>query len=79
MTTISEISTHKAVRVGDEIQIILKGFKDPFPGGFDLSCPDELLYTIPARNEDDVFSIMEGFIATNGYLTADFKREMNHQ
>tara|TARA_R110002124_G_scaffold212856_2_gene378931 strand:+ start:9688 stop:11475 length:1788 start_codon:yes stop_codon:yes gene_type:complete len=49
---IKQISTHKAVRNGDKIDIISKGFEIG-----DLKYSDEVLYSIPTENEEDLMSI----------------------
>lgn len=51
---LAENNTHKAVQNGNVIDIILKGFTIE-----DYSCKDELLYSIPMANIDDLFDIFE--------------------
>ena len=58
---IQEISTHKAIREGNEIHIIQKGLTIDE----EVFSKDELLYKIPAGNEDDVFAIMERYEEDN--------------
>lgn len=49
-----EISTHKAVRNGDKIDIISKGFEVD-----DLKIDDEKLYSIRYENKDDLLQIFD--------------------
>ena len=67
-----EIDTHKAVKDGDKIKIYMKDFD------FEHNKPgkDELLYTIPAENEDDLLPIFEGFKEENKHLMAEANKEM---
>ena len=53
-TILQQNSTHKAVKVEDKIQIIIKGFEIE-----DLKYDDEYLYSIPADQEEDLFAIFE--------------------
>ena len=62
---IKEISTHKAVRNGDKIDIISKGFEIE-----DLKYSDEVLYSIPAENEEDLMSIFDNLQEENRILLA---------
>lgn len=67
MKTLSEISTHKAIKTATNIEIIEKGLHLG-----DLHYEDELLYTIPLENEDDVFAIMERYEENNRCNVAEF-------
>ena len=58
--TIKEISTHKAVKTEKGINIVIKGFCSG-----EYSCEDELLYTIPLDQIDDVDHIMERYEEDN--------------
>lgn len=78
---INQISTHKAVKNGNKIDIILKGISIPvgykYPNG-DVEkegffMADEFLYSIPAENEDDLFSIFESLEEENRINVAEFK------
>jgi hypothetical protein len=81
---IAQISTHKAVKNGNVIEIWLKGLVIPvgykYPNGevntehFELK--GELLYTIPAENEDDVFAIMERYEEDNRCNLNDLNNEL---
>jgi hypothetical protein len=67
MTIIADISTHKAVKVDGKINVYLKGFS---MGVHELSeetieFEDELLYTLPLENEDDILPMFEGFKENN--------------
>lgn len=70
---IKQISTHKAVQTAKNIQIILKGFKI---GSYE--CKDELLYTIPNDQLDDVFSIMERHSEDNRINLAEANNSFNY-
>jgi len=67
---IQEISTHKAVRNGDKIDIVLKGIQYE-----DLNIADEKLYSIPAEQEDDLLSIFDNLEETNRVLRAEAQSE----
>lgn len=54
MKILQQISTHKAVRNGNFIDIILKGFEID-----DLKFEDEKLYSIPLENKDDLLAIFD--------------------
>lgn len=77
---ISEISTHKAVKNGNQIDIILKGISIPigykYPNGSveaeGFYTKEELLYSIPATESDDVFAIMERYQEDNRINLAEF-------
>ena len=60
MKIIADISTHKAVKVGDKIKVYLKGFTID-----ELVFEDELLYTISLENEDDILPIFEALKENN--------------
>jgi len=78
MKIIQQISTHKAVQEGSEIKIYLKGM-DPEALALDGTklCDDEciekypewfqdeLLYSIPSCQKDDVCAIMERYEEDN--------------
>ena len=55
MKVLKENNTHKAVKNSKKIDIISKGFE--FNG---IEFKDELLYSIPLENEDDLLPIFEG-------------------
>jgi hypothetical protein len=70
-------NTHKAVRNGNQIDIIIKGFTIPAGEfGQEYSSPDEYLYSIPAENEDDLFAIFERLDEDNRINVAEFKAAM---
>jgi hypothetical protein len=88
MKIIKSISTHKAVKDGKEIKIYLKGMSidEVAPDGTKLweegsleKYPDwfkdELLYTIPVEDEDDVFAIMERYEEDNRCNVAELNGE----
>ena len=68
---LQEISTHKAVKKGDKIYIYIKGM--PIENAEDKRLAkkyphwfkDELIRTIPAENEDDLFYIFENYEEEN--------------
>ena len=60
MKTLKEISTHKAIKATNEIQIWEKGIIID-----DLIIPDAYLYSIPLENKDDLFSIFERYEEDN--------------
>jgi len=60
-------STHKAVKNGNKIDIVLKGFKIE-----DLEYKDEKLYSIPLENKDDLFCIFENLDETNRINVYEF-------
>ena len=64
-------ATHKAVKVGDKIQIWLKGIEFE-----DLVIPDERLYSINVENEDDLFAIFERLDEDNRVNIAEFMDSM---
>ena len=78
MKVLKQISTHKAIRNGNNIDIFLRGFdlNTIAPDGnklFEQSdlnrypqwFKDELLYTIPFSRVDDLFAIFERFEEDN--------------
>jgi len=69
MRIIEEISTHKAVKNNGVIEIILKGCE-----GYSI---DEVMYTIPLEEEDDVFAIMERYEEDNRCNVAEWVTEMS--
>ena len=69
---IKEISTHKAVRNGDKIDIISKGFEIG-----DLKYSDEVLYSIPTENEEDLMSIFDNLQEENRILLAQANGEFS--
>ena len=71
MTIISQISTHKAVKENGYISIYQKGFT-----AGELHFEDELLYTIPLDEVDDVFAIMERYEEDNRCNLAEFLEEV---
>lgn len=81
---ISEISTHKAVKNGNRIDIILKGISIPvgykYPNGEveaeGFFTPDELLYSIPAEDADDVDAIMERYEEDNRINLAELNNSL---
>lgn len=71
---LQENSTHKAVLNGEMIDIFSKGFdvEESAPGAADdLHYKDELLYSIPADQSDDLLSIFDAFDETNRCNVAD--------
>lgn len=64
-------STHKAVKADNEIKIYIKGFE--FDG---LVIEDELLYSISAENEDDLFEIFERLDENNRVNVAELYSEI---
>ena len=78
MKIIADISTHKAVKVGDKIKVYLKGFSMDVHEASEetIEFEDELLYTISLENEDDILPIFEAlkennrinFVEANGAL-----------
>lgn len=52
--TIQEINTHKAIKENGMINIYVKGFSID-----ELTFEDELLYSIPLEDKDDLFAIFE--------------------
>lgn len=69
---IQEISTHKAVKTKLGINITLKGFC--FDG---YSCKDEILYTIPLNEIDDVDYILERYREGNRINMNEFINSIN--
>lgn len=67
MRIIKEITTHKAVLIGNEIHIIQKGITFE-----ELAFPDEPLYKILADQEDDVEAIMERYEEDNRVMCQEF-------
>ena len=70
MRIVQEISTHKAVATPTGIDIIVKGYKSEV-----ISWEDEVLYSIPLENEEDVWAIMEGFKEQNRINLAEANQE----
>ena len=64
---IQQISTHKAIKTKNGINIVLKGFTVG-----DYSCKDELLYTISHSEIDDVDSIMDRYDEDNRVNISEF-------
>ena len=64
-----EISTHKAVRNGDKIDIISKGIEID-----DLKFNDEKLYSIPYENIDDLLPIFDGLEENNRINLYGYKK-----
>lgn len=60
-------STHKAVKNGNKIDIVIKGFKID-----DLEYKDEKLYSIPLENKDDLFAIFENLDEINRINVYEF-------
>lgn len=54
MAILKEISTHKAIKNNNSIDIILKGFEID-----ELKFEDEKLYSIPLENKDDLLAIFD--------------------
>jgi hypothetical protein len=67
MTIIADISTHKAVKENGKISVYLKGFSMDIHETSDVTIDfeDELLYTLPLENEDDILPMFEGFKENN--------------
>ena len=63
-----EISTHKAVRNGDKIDIISKGIEID-----DLKFNDEKLYSIPYENIDDLLPIFDGLEENNRINLSEYE------
>jgi len=80
---LQEISTHKAVKKGDKIYIYIKGM--PIKNAEDRSLAkqyphwfkDELIRTIPAENEDDLFYIFENYEEENRSNLSGYARGGN--
>jgi hypothetical protein len=75
---LKEISTHKAVKECNYINIYIKGFTLPesYPGANDsLSYKDELIDRLPLDREDDLFSIFENFEENNRVMVAEANAE----
>lgn len=64
---IKENSTHKAVRENGRINIYTKGFYIE-----DLHYSDELIYSVPEEDEDDLFAIFERFDEDNRVNVSEF-------
>jgi len=71
MKILQENSTHKAVVNGNQIDISIKGFEID-----DLKFDDELIYSIPLENEDDLMAIFERFDEDNRCNMAEFNAQM---
>lgn len=77
---LQEISTHKAVKKGDKIYIYIKGM--PIENAEDKRLAkkyphwfkDELIRTIPAENEDDLFYIFENYEEENRINLSGYAR-----
>jgi hypothetical protein len=77
---LQEISTHKAVKKGDKIYIYIKGM--PIENAEDKRLAkkyphwyeDELIRTIPAENEDDLFYIFENLQEENRINLSGYAR-----
>ena len=63
MKILKENKTHKAVKTNGKINIVLKGIKID-----DLVFRDEILYSIPLENEEDLLCIFEQIEEENRYL-----------
>jgi hypothetical protein len=80
---LQEISTHKAVKKGDKIYIYIKGM--PIENAEDKRLAkkyphwyeDELIRTIPAENEDDLFYIFENLQEENRINLSGYARGGN--
>lgn len=78
---LEEISTHKAIKKGDKIYIYIKGMeiRDAEDKEDAKRHPewykDELIDTIPAENEDDLFSIFESLKEQNRINLAEANAE----
>ena len=75
-STLKEISTHKAVEENGVIKIYLKGFsiKAKVVNGVyypEYSCEDELLYTLPTEEEENLLSIFERYEEDNRVNVAE--------
>ncbi len=67
MKILQQISTHKAVKENGVINIYLKGLDLE-----DLHYDDELLWTIPLSDKDDLFAIFERLEENNRCNVAEF-------
>ena len=81
MKTLKEISTHIAILENGVINIYSKGltpedldewFVKKYPDVF----KDELLWTIPIGNEDDLFAIFDNLEENNRCNVDEFENEM---
>jgi len=70
---LKENSTHKAVQDGNRIKIYSKGFSIE-----EMTWPDIFLYSIPAKNEDDLFEIFEQYDEENRINVAEFTEEIKN-
>lgn len=70
--TIKEISTHKAVKENGVINIYISGFDCG-----SLHFDDELIYTIPLENEEDLFAIFERLEENNRCNVAEANAEFS--
>jgi len=70
MNNLKEITTHKAVRNGNMIDIIEKGFEIE-----DLKFTDEVLYSISYEDKDNLFYIFDNLTETNRILLAQANGE----
>ncbi len=71
---VKEISTHKAVKENGAINIYTKGLD--FEG---LHTDDELIYTIPLEDEDDLFAIFERLEENNRINRNEFATFQTHE
>jgi len=72
MKTLKEISTHKAVKENGVINIYSKGLDFE-----DYHSDDELLWTIPLEDEDDLFAIFERLEENNRCNVAEANEALN--
>lgn len=69
-TLLQQNSTHVARRNGDLIDICIKALVFE-----DMSFPEEHLYSIPAKNEDDLLAIFERLDENNRINLAEANQE----
>ena len=69
---LQENSTHKAIKDGKEIKIYIKGFDCE-----DLHWEDELLYTLPLSQKDDLLAIFDRFDEDNRCNLAELNDELS--
>jgi len=72
-TTLKEISTHKAVKQGNEIRIYENGLPrtEDLKGLPEKYFEDTYLYSIPSENEDDLLAIFERYEENNRINVAE--------
>lgn len=68
---LQEINTHKAVLNGNLIDIVEKGIDFE-----DMHYPEEVLYSIPADEKEDLFAIFERLEENNRINRAEFASAM---